>query len=205
MRRTSSAAGMPLGGGGTGRLRLGSRRLLFAHTAVSAPLADRPMLRRGSFAAFGAEPCRLRLGVAVAAALELDVDQALELAVDGLADELLELWAVRGDELRDSLVDRAHGTSLRRRRSNARRGWTSRLAGSASSTRAPPTRPPRGRRCGLLVVLRDLVAGDVVLGHRCGVGRCVRVRAVAGVDRAGLTWGRLVEGRPLRRRRLARL
>ena len=53
--------------------------------------------------------------IAVAAARELDVDQALQLTVDGLPDELLELGTVRGDELGDSLVDRAdaHSASLR--------------------------------------------------------------------------------------------
>ena len=63
------------------------------------------------------------VAVAVAATLKLDVDQTLELAVDGLAHELLELGTVRCDELSDSLIDCAcvHIASVRpaRRRVSA--------------------------------------------------------------------------------------
>jgi hypothetical protein len=87
---------------------------------MTAALADRAMLRGRTLAALRAEPCRRGRAVAAATARELDVDQPLELAVDGLADELLELRTVRCDKLGDSLVDPVHDASLRRGRAAIR-------------------------------------------------------------------------------------
>jgi len=56
----SSAGVIPTG---MGRLRFGRRRLLFAHSAASAALADSPMLCCGSFTALRAEPRRRRRAV----------------------------------------------------------------------------------------------------------------------------------------------
>jgi hypothetical protein len=78
------------------------------------------VLLDGALAAGSIQPGRRRLDdvgrLGAVACAELLLDELGELAVDGLADELLELGAARGDELSDSLVDRAsvHKPSLRR-------------------------------------------------------------------------------------------
>jgi hypothetical protein len=115
--RVASSVGV-IPAGGTGRLRVAGRRVALAGSGSPAALAESAVPRGGPLAVLRTDPRRRRAVCrgSLTAVLELDMDEARELAIDCLPDERLELGAARWHELQDrsSIAPALSCTSLRR-------------------------------------------------------------------------------------------